>query len=306
MNEAIRHLVCVDRAVQEPWQFLGSLPLNSVIVMLDTGSPGIEQVWIAAASLADLTSLQIVSHGAPGCLRLGGDVIDAEAVRRDPMAWTGIGQALAQDGQILLYGCEIGQGDSGDEFVRVLSEATGVAVAASRQVNGNFTPVRFDARHLPAASDASLPLPPTLDLRAYAHALVIQGDAQANLLQGTAGDDTIVGLAGNDTLIGLAGNDNVDTISDFSSGDRLVLDAAVFAGIGLHNVTLDATMLRQGAGVVTAGDANDHVIFNTSTGALYYDADGAGGAGAVRFATLTGVTSIAATSILVADQPFAV
>jgi Ca2+-binding RTX toxin-like protein len=65
-------------------------------------------------------------------------------------------------------------------------------------------------------------------------------------------------------------------------------------------------MFRQGAGVITAGDANDHLIFNTTNGALYYDPDGAGGLGATQFATLGAGRALTAGAIHVADQPHGV
>jgi Ca2+-binding RTX toxin-like protein len=137
---------------------------------------------------------------------------------------------------------------------------------------------------------------------------VIVGDALANRLDGMLGNDTLTGGAGNDQFIfdSAPGVANLDTITDFTTGDLIVLDAATFAGIGLHNVSLDATMLRQGAGVITAGDANDHLIFNTTNGAMYYDPDGAGGVAATQFATLTGVRAVTAGAIYVADQAHAV
>src|SRR6185369_10855944 len=51
------------------------------------------------------------------------------------------------------------------------------------------------------------------------------------------------------------------------------------------------------AGATAAHDATDRIIFNTSTGDLYYDADGTGSATAQRIAAVTG--TLAATDITV-------
>ena len=138
---------------------------------------------------------------------------------------------------------------------------------------------------------------------------IITGNGLNNVLNGGAGNDQLFGLGGNDTLTGGTGNDqfvfsttpaagNVESVTDFTAGqDQLVLDAIVFNGLNLHNQVLDATMFRSGAGITTAADANDHLIFNTSNGELYYDNDGAGGAAAVQIATLSGITSLDAGSI---------
>ena len=138
---------------------------------------------------------------------------------------------------------------------------------------------------------------------------VITGNSLNNVLRGGAGNDQLLGLGENDTLTGGTGNDqfvfsttpsadNIDRVTDFTAGqDQLVLDALVFTGLNLHNQALDAAMFRSGAGITTAADADDHVIFNTSNGALYYDADGAGGAAAVQFATIVGVSTLDPASI---------
>jgi Ca2+-binding RTX toxin-like protein len=42
------------------------------------------------------------------------------------------------------------------------------------------------------------------------------------------------------------------------------------------------------AGTGMAADGNDYILYNTTSGALYYDADGNGAVAALQFATLTG------------------
>ena len=53
------------------------------------------------------------------------------------------------------------------------------------------------------------------------------------------------------------------------------------------------------AGANGGHDANDRVVYNTSTGQLYYDADGNGAGAAEIFATLTTKPVITASDIVV-------
>ena len=60
---------------------------------------------------------------------------------------------------------------------------------------------------------------------------------------------------------------------------------------GLSAGTLAASAFVIGA---TAADADDRIVYDSATGALYFDADGNGAGGAVQFATLT--TGLALTN----------
>ena len=138
----------------------------------------------------------------------------------------------------------------------------------------------------------------------------LTGAAGGQNLAGQNGNDTLWGAAGADTLWGGTGNDafvfremgsaNADRVSDFASGqDKLQLDDSAFTAIGaLGNFAAsDARFWASSTGV--AHDANDRVLYNTSTGQLYYDADGNGGGAAQLVATLTTIPSIGATDIQV-------
>jgi Ca2+-binding RTX toxin-like protein len=139
----------------------------------------------------------------------------------------------------------------------------------------------------------------TLTGNSAANTLTGLGDSDR--LVGNAGNDTLVGGTGNDTLNGGAGNDvfrfngalnattNRDTISDFTPvDDTIQLENAIFAALTTTG-TLAAEAFYSNAGAVAAHDLTDRIIYDTSTGALYYDPDGnaVGGVGAVQFATLT-------------------
>ncbi|MGL4490044.1 MAG: VCBS domain-containing protein [Rhizobiaceae bacterium] len=123
---------------------------------------------------------------------------------------------------------------------------------------------------------------------------VIIGNTSANFLFGSGGIDFIDGQGGSDYLSGGAGADrfrfstalngltNVDTVADFAhASDDLLLQQSIFIAIG---TTLDVSELRFG---VIATDANDFIIYNNTTGELFYDADGNGGGAQTLFAKVT-------------------
>ena len=121
---------------------------------------------------------------------------------------------------------------------------------------------------------------------------VIVGNAGGNFLFGQGAADFIDGREGNDTLNGGAGADdfrfatalgagNVDTVQDFAVGvDDILLLQSIFTAIG---ASLTADEFRIGAAV----DANDFILYNSSTGALTYDSNGSTAGGTSQFATLT-------------------
>jgi len=136
---------------------------------------------------------------------------------------------------------------------------------------------------------------------------VLTGNSGVNTLNGGDGDDTLYGFAGNDILIGgngadilygglgndtltggngadqfvfntaLSAKSNIDTITDFLHGtDKIDLENAIMTALGLTTGTLSANQFWSGAGVVKGHDTDDLIVYNTTTGALYYDADGSG------------------------------
>ncbi len=127
----------------------------------------------------------------------------------------------------------------------------------------------------------------------------LYGGAGSDTMLGGSGNDKLIGSDGNDTLRGYTGKDslsggkgadkfvfdtalansNIDTITDFAHGtDKLILDDDIFKALGIAGTGVGAplTASKFHAGK-SAHDSSDRIIYNASTGALYYDADGSGG-----------------------------
>ena len=125
-------------------------------------------------------------------------------------------------------------------------------------------------------------------------AINLTGNVSGNVVRGNNGGNVINGGDGRDELTGLGGQDqflfntaldaafNVDTIADYTSGeDRIVLENAIFTALGAGAVAADRFAIG------AAQDGNDNIIYNATTGALFYDADGTGSAAAIQFAAVT-------------------
>ena len=137
-----------------------------------------------------------------------------------------------------------------------------------------------------------------INLTGNAFAQLIVGNNGNNTLDGKGGADVLVGAGGADTFAftSALGGSNVDTIEGFEVGsDKIALDDAVF-GNGLAPGSLDANRFVIGT---SAQDADDRVIYDSSTGALFYDADGNGAGAAVQFALVAGAPSLAASDFMV-------
>jgi Ca2+-binding RTX toxin-like protein len=135
----------------------------------------------------------------------------------------------------------------------------------------------------------------------------IVGNANSNILTGGLGNDTLNGGLGIDQLIGGVGTDcfvlhaaqGSDIITDFSTGEKLLVSAAEFLG-GLTVGVLAPNRFLAGAGAVAATDANQRFIFDTTSRNLYFDADGNRlVAGIVQVATLQGATPLTAANFTI-------
>ncbi len=141
------------------------------------------------------------------------------------------------------------------------------------------------------------------------------GNTAGNVLIGNSGSNVISGGLSKDTLTGGGGNDffvfntalnattNRDTITDFANAvgnnDTIRLENAIFKMLGsANNVALNSAFFKANAtGVAT--DSNDHIIYNTTTGALFYDTNGNTAGGVTQFATITGRPTLTAADFFV-------
>ena len=106
------------------------------VVMLDSEGDGLAQMAEYLDGRTGLSAIHIVSHGDEGRISLGNAWLDAQGVGEREGLLQQIGQSLAGDGDILLYGCDVGSDGAGADFIAALASATGADVAASDDATG--------------------------------------------------------------------------------------------------------------------------------------------------------------------------
>jgi Ca2+-binding RTX toxin-like protein len=194
-----------------------------------------------------------------------------------------------------LAGADTMTGGSGSDLYFV--DSTGDKVVEAAGVAGNIDTVKSSVDYSLAVNIENLILTGTTAVNASGNdsANQLLGNSIGNLLNGGSGNDTINGGLGNDTLTGGLGNDvfqltnlSTDTITDFTVGaDSIQLSAAIFP----QGAVVDASDFIAVANLSAAATSSASVIYNTTDGALYIDADGGSGAAAAVQIALLGTTT---------------
>ncbi|WP_144870188.1 DUF4347 domain-containing protein, partial [Hyella patelloides] len=130
-------LIIIDIAVsiseQQIEQFANS---GAEAIRLDANQNGITQIADILDSRQNIHTIDIISHGSAGSLQLGNAEINSDTLdqyKSSLTGWTG----SSQTADILLYGCEVGQGEKGRQFVQQFGTLTGADIAASVDLTGS-------------------------------------------------------------------------------------------------------------------------------------------------------------------------
>lgn len=126
------------------------------------------------------------------------------------------------------------------------------------------------------------------------------GNDYANALYGNLGKDTLTGNGGDDFFVfdTMPGTKHADTITDFTVGeDKLVFNNARIGMVGPDGPLAGAVFAANATGL--AADLYTHIIYDITTGELFYDADGSEDLPPLLVATLDPGLDLSAADVLV-------
>jgi Ca2+-binding RTX toxin-like protein len=148
--------------------------------------------------------------------------------------------------------------------------------------------------------NVSVEFPPEPAQPGVAGADTLGGGAGSDLLDGGLAADWLTGGAGEDSFrfSTALGDGNVDRITDFDvADDMILLDNLIFESVGNDGALALGAFHGSASGV--AHDADDRIIYDTDSGALSYDADGAGEDAAIQFARLSTNLNLSADDFVI-------
>ena len=129
-------ILFVDANVEEVSSLLSSLAAGVEVVYLDDETAVLDQIASALVGRSALSAIHLVSHGSAGQLAFASGAVSSDNLASYTAQLSAIGSALADEGDLLLYGCDVAQGEAGKAFIATLSSLTGADVAASVDITG--------------------------------------------------------------------------------------------------------------------------------------------------------------------------
>ncbi|CAG1022409.1 partial Serralysin, partial [Patescibacteria group bacterium] len=132
-----KSLIIIDSHVSDWKSLIADIDANTPIIILDSEHDGLTQITEQIANYSKLDSIHIISHGSTGSLQLGNSQINQINLADYADTLASIGNALSEQGDILLYGCNVAEGEIGQTFIKQLSVMTNADVAASDDLTGS-------------------------------------------------------------------------------------------------------------------------------------------------------------------------
>ena len=133
----LQQIAFVDTRLADWQTLISGLDPAVEVILLDPQADGLLQIAQALAGRSSVDAIHILSHGSEGTLFLGTSVLSEDNLDQYGSSLEIIGNALSESGDLLLYGCNVAAGDSGQAFIQKLAEYTKSDVSASTNLTGS-------------------------------------------------------------------------------------------------------------------------------------------------------------------------
>jgi hypothetical protein len=130
-------VVIIDMHTPYPELILSGLKPGSKVVALDDTKEPLASIHQIIKDNQPVSSLHIFSQGKPGQLIFSSGIITEKTILSHEEIIGSWKTYFTLHGDILLYGCEVGKGHRGLNFIRDIAVMTGLDIAASDNLTGS-------------------------------------------------------------------------------------------------------------------------------------------------------------------------
>ncbi|MDH4556997.1 DUF4347 domain-containing protein, partial [Pseudomonas sp. BN417] len=246
-----QEVVFVDSQVKDYQQLVNGLKPGTEVVVLDANKDGLQQIADYLGGRSGIDAIHILSHGDVGKVQLGNDWLEGGDLATRSGLLNAIGQSMGSDGDILLYGCQVGANGEGQAFIDGLASATGADVAASSDLTGAVS----KGGDWELESRSGLVESSAMGVAGYQHLLLAPADENYDDDSGQSFSNTavfnfdgvkytITGTAGN-SYSSVISNDSFSPLGNGGTDYYLLFDSVGLNGISSIKIeALDGSAFR--------------------------------------------------------------
>lgn len=246
-----KEIAFIDLGVADPGLLARSVKRGVEVQFIRTNRGGIEQISEVLARQTDVDAVHLLSHGGPGYVNLGTDVVNREVLAYYADAVRAWRASLSAKADIMVYGCEVAGSAEGKAFLECVRKLTGADVAGSDDLTGSQRlGGDWDLEHRRGEID-TVGLSPRSDEPYEATLATITVDSTADTVNGGDGVTTL-----REAIIAANADPDADTIN-FTLPDPSIIRLTS----DLPDITEDVTIDGPDTKLMVHGEFNYYSIF---------------------------------------------
>jgi len=231
------------------------------------------------ANHQQLDALHFITHGSDGLFNLGSSIVSNETLASHSDSFEQWGAALAEEGDILFYGCNLAETAEGQQLVAAIANATNADVGASDNLTGHeslnadwrleFSVGKIDTDESRMAKILNNWESHLQSITVTVTADVVNGDTSSvtNLINDDGGD----GISLREALLAANADSDLDTITlgsgtfTVDSGTLNIANSVEILGTGIDSTTIAGDLNPTNPDrLVTIFDAGQVTLSNLS------------------------------------------
>ncbi len=130
-----REIAFVDVNVNDYQTLVDGIGNNVEVYLVSS----VDDIKSVLDTQTNIDAIHILSHGSTGEINIGNDVLNQDTLSSYDAMLQSMKNSLSQDGDIMLYGCNVASDGTGQDFIKTLATITEADVAASNDVTGSAT-----------------------------------------------------------------------------------------------------------------------------------------------------------------------